>query len=94
MDCNKNCGSCGGCGKVLELSQQELAMLERFGQVAFLPVARSHDGETPIYLEESDVEERIKKINENMEEYLNNDLFTEYTDSMIYLERTQNDGKV
>ena len=47
-----------------------------------------------IYLEESDVEERIKKINENMEEYLNNDLFTEYTDSMIYLERTQNDGKV
>ena len=47
-----------------------------------------------IYLEEADVEERIKKINENMEEYLNHDLFTEYTDSMIYLERTQNDGKV
>ena len=28
-----------------------------------------------IYLEESDVEQRIKKINKNMEEYLNNDLF-------------------
>ena len=47
-----------------------------------------------IYLEESDVEDRIKKINENMKDYLDKDLFTEYTDSMIYLERTQNDGKV
>ena len=26
-------------------------MLEQLGQVAFLPVARSHDGQTPIYLE-------------------------------------------
>ena len=47
-----------------------------------------------IYLEESDVEERIKRINSNMEEYLNNDLFIELKDSMIYLERTQADGKV
>ena len=47
-----------------------------------------------IYLEESDVEERIKKINSNMEEYLNNDLFIELKDCMIYLERTQADGKV
>ena len=47
-----------------------------------------------IYLEESDVEDRIKNINENMKKYLDEDLFTEYKDSMIYLERTQNDGKV
>lgn len=47
-----------------------------------------------IYLEESDVEERIKNINENMKKYIDEDLFTEYTDSMIYLERTQDDGKV
>ena len=47
-----------------------------------------------IYLEESDVEERIKKINENMKKMLDEDIFNEYTDSMIYLERTQNDGKV
>ena len=47
-----------------------------------------------IYLEDADVEDRIKKINENMQEYLDKDLFTEYKDSMIYLERTQNDGKV
>ncbi|MBQ6284933.1 MAG: DUF1015 domain-containing protein [Bacilli bacterium] len=47
-----------------------------------------------IYLEESDVEERIKRINVNMEEMLKKDIFDEYKDSMIYLERTQNDGKV
>ena len=47
-----------------------------------------------IYLEDEDVEDKIKKINENMKEYLDKDLFTEYTDSMIYLERRQDDGKV
>ena len=47
-----------------------------------------------IYLEESDVEDRIQKINENMKDYLDKDLFTEYENSMIYLERTQDDGKV
>lgn len=47
-----------------------------------------------IYLEESNVEERIKKINSNMEELVNEDFFTEYKDSMIYLERTGSDGKV
>lgn len=47
-----------------------------------------------IYLEESDVEEKIKKINQNMEELVNMDFFNEYSDSMIYLERTQEDGKV
>lgn len=47
-----------------------------------------------IYLEEPNVEDRIKKINETMEDYLNEDLFNEYKDSMIYLKRTQADGKV
>lgn len=47
-----------------------------------------------IYLEESDVEQRIANINSNMEELLNEDFFKEYKDSMIYLERTQSDGKV
>jgi uncharacterized protein (DUF1015 family) len=47
-----------------------------------------------IYLEEDNVEERIKKINQNMKDYLDSDLFIEYKDSMIYLERTQSDGKV
>ena len=47
-----------------------------------------------IYLEESDVNERIKRINENMDKLLDEDFFNELEDSMIYLERTQSDGKV
>ena len=47
-----------------------------------------------IYLNDTNVEERIKKINETMTEYLNKDIFTELDNSMIYLERTQSDGKV
>ena len=47
-----------------------------------------------LYLEEDDVEDRIKKINSSMEEYLDNGIFNEYKDTMIYLERTQKDGKV
>ncbi len=47
-----------------------------------------------IYLEENDVEERIKRINENMKDMLDNDIFDEYEDTMFYIERTQNDGKV
>ena len=47
-----------------------------------------------IYLNDANVEERIKKINETMTEYLNEDIFTNLDDSMIYLERTQSDGKI
>ena len=47
-----------------------------------------------IYLEESNVEERIKMINKNMNDLLNNDFFQEYKDAMFYIKRTQADGKV
>ena len=47
-----------------------------------------------IYLEDSNVEERIAKINSTMKEYLDSDLFDEYKDSMIYLERKQSDGRI
>lgn len=47
-----------------------------------------------IYLEGSDVDERIKNINNNMEELLKEDFFQEYTNSMFYIRRTQADGKV
>ena len=47
-----------------------------------------------IFLEEKDVAERINKINATMKDYLDNGLFEEYKDSMIYLERTQKDGRV
>lgn len=47
-----------------------------------------------LYLEDTDVGDRIKKINKTMEEYLDESMFNEYKDTMIYLERTQKDGKV
>ena len=47
-----------------------------------------------IYLEDENVSERIAKINSNMKALLDEDFFSEYKDSMIYLERTQSDGKI
>lgn len=47
-----------------------------------------------IFLEESDVEERIKKINSTMEEYISSNMFDEYKNTMLYLERTQKDGRI
>ncbi len=49
------CGSCGGCNRrEIVLTPPEAALLLRLGEVAFLPVARRQEGETPIYLEEAD----------------------------------------
>ena len=47
-----------------------------------------------IYLEDKDVNERIERINSNMKKMLDENLFDEYKDSMIYVERTQDDGKI
>lgn len=47
-----------------------------------------------IYLEDGDTEERISKINSEMKNYLENSVFNEYNDAIIYIERTQPDGKV
>lgn len=47
-----------------------------------------------IYLEEADVSERIEKIQSSMKDALDKNLFTEYKNSMIYLERIQDDGEI
>ncbi len=52
MGCGHNCGSCGGCARVLELTEGEIALLRSLGQYAFLPIARRADDMVPIYLEE------------------------------------------
>jgi len=52
--CNGNCGSCGGCAKELVLTQPEIAMLKKLGQIPFWPVARKADDMTPIFLEDQD----------------------------------------
>ena len=46
------------------------------------------------YLEDDDVESRITKINETMNEYLNNDIFYTLESTMIYLERRDSTGKI
>lgn len=47
-----------------------------------------------IYLEENDVSGRISEIQKKMKDALSAGLFREYKNAMIYLERTQDDGKV
>lgn len=47
-----------------------------------------------IYLNEPDFEDRIKKINANMDTYLAEGFLKENTDSFIYVERTLSNGSV
>lgn len=50
-----DCGGCGGCGTgggTLYLTEEEIHILRRFGEIPFWPVARRADAETPICLEE------------------------------------------
>ena len=47
-----------------------------------------------IYLEQEGVEKRIQTICSTMNRYLLENLFTEYKNSVIYLERTLKDGRV
>ena len=47
-----------------------------------------------IYLGEGDVDTRIEKINETMEKYLREGVLEEHPGAMIYVERTQTDGRV
>ena len=60
-DCNsctggcEKCATCGGCrGNELVLSLAEVKMLEKLGQIPFLPVARKASDMVPVYLEEGD----------------------------------------
>ncbi len=41
----------------------------------------------------SDNSEQINIINKNMQDYIDNDIFSEYKDSLIFVERIQSDGK-
>ena len=52
--CGKCCGNCGSCSNAIELTAGEIALLQKLGQIPFLPVARTAEDATPIYLEEGD----------------------------------------
>lgn len=54
MACNGNCASCGGCARELTLTAWEVEMLQKLGQIPFLPVARKLGDLAPVYLEDSD----------------------------------------
>lgn len=45
-----------------------------------------------IYLESDNVSERIENIHKNMDEYIEKNIFDEYKNALIYVERTQNNG--
>lgn len=47
-----------------------------------------------IYLEDSEVSQRITNINNEMESLINNNFFKVLTNSLVYVERTQKDGRV
>lgn len=47
-----------------------------------------------LYLEDSDVSERIDCIHASMDDYLAEGIFDEYKDAMIYVERVQSNGIV
>ena len=50
--CGGNCSSCGGCAKELLLTGGEVDILQKLGQIPFLPVARRADDMIPVYLED------------------------------------------
>ncbi len=47
-----------------------------------------------LYLNESGVDKRIGEIHRAMNDYLDRGVFSEYKDALIYVERTQDDGRV
>ena len=54
-DCKNCAGGCGGCSKALELTLSEVSMLQKLGQIPFLPVARTASDPTPIHSADGDM---------------------------------------
>ena len=53
-NCCGSCGSCGNCGGCMELTAGEIEMLQKLGQIPFLPVARRLGEDVPVYPEASE----------------------------------------
>lgn len=56
MGCSGKCAECAGCARELVLTREEIGLLEKMGQIPFLPVARKLGDLTPIYLEDGEQE--------------------------------------
>lgn len=50
--CGGCCGNCGGCGQTMVLAPEEIDILQRLGQIPFLPVARTASSLDPMYFDE------------------------------------------
>ena len=56
------CGGCGGCGNSLELTAEEVKLLEELGQYSFLPVARKMSDMIPVYLEDGEENKELMSL--------------------------------
>ena len=53
-NCSGNCEHCGGCAGHLVVSPVEWKLLQKLGELPFLPVARSAGENKPIYFPETE----------------------------------------
>lgn len=56
-NCSGNCAGCSGCGGCMELSEGEVALVLKLGQIPFLPVVRTLGDPTPVDPEAEESEE-------------------------------------
>ena len=90
--------------KEADMSKWAVVACDQFtSQPEYWQAVENHVGEAPsalrLILPEAklnlpDVEEEIGRINTSMEQYLQENVFKSFEQSMIYMERTQSDGKV
>ena len=90
--------------KEADMSKWAVVACDQFtSQLEYWQAVENYVGESPsalrLILPEAklslpDVEEEIIRINTSMEQYLRENIFQSFEQSMIYMERTQSDGKV
>ena len=90
--------------KEADMSKWAVVACDQFtSQPEYWQAVENYVGESPsalrLILPEAklslpDVEEEIIRINTSMEQYLRENIFQSFEQSMIYMERTQSDGKV
>lgn len=88
--------------KGTDMSKWSVIACDQFtSQPGYWEETRKNVGESPsaldlilpeVYLEEGDVSKRIENIHLSMKKMLEDELFEEYKDSYIYVERVQSDG--
>ena len=60
--CKGSCSGCTGCGGSLSVTEEEVAFLNRLGQIPFLPVGRNIGDTDPIFLEDGAEKEEFYSL--------------------------------